>query len=561
MNNKTVRMTFASSLSDICSKNASFDSGVLKICYPGKNRNGSYFEKEDLIRCLPSMYNCPVVCNYDRDTDSLGGHDVELVHSDGNLKLVNKTVPVGVIPESAKYWFAECTEDDGKKHEYLFTEALIWKRQEAYEKIKRDGVTSQSMEILVKDGENEDGVYHIRDFEFTAFTLIGVEPCFEGASLTMESFSQEEKEAFKREMYEMMQDLKESFSTVTAPDTPSGDDNIPTHNITTEGGDRILDEKMKLLEEFGKKPEDLDFSIEDLSVEELREKLAKFEDDEPDDDPEEVDADPEESDADPEDANDDKDDDTDDSEEEGDDAPAAEDDGDDDTAVAGRIGSPASAYELAGNLREWLRDAVYALGSFTDEWGYTCPNYWMVDYDADAGMVYCEDERDWKIYGFSFTMNGDKPVIDSASKKRMKVEYVEFAGEDTQAEAPAVYSILAEGLRKKTEEIGEIRSELEDLLAYKKTIENAKAQAEREKIYARFKDLAGTDAFEELKKHAEEYSAETLEEKCYALRGRAVSQAKFSYEPKTPRLVVDKTNGDENEPYGGIVVQYSGKNR
>ena len=66
---------------------------------------------------------------------------------------------------------------------------------------------------------------------------------------------------------------------------------------------------------------------------------------------------------------------------------------------------------------------------------------------------------------------------------------------------------------------------------------------------------------EELKKHAEEYSAETLEEKCYALRGRAVSQAKFSYEPKTPRLVVDKTNGDENEPYGGIVVQYSGKNR
>ena len=207
MSNKTVRITFASSLDNICSKNASFDSGVLKICYPGRNRNGSYFEKEDLIRCLPSMYNCPVVCNYDRDTDSLGGHDVELVHADGNLKLVNKTVPVGVIPESAKYWFAECEEDNGEKHEYLFTEALIWKRQEAYEKIKRDGVTSQSMEILVKDGDTEDGVYHIRDFEFTAFTLIGVEPCFEGASLTMESFSQDEKEAFKRELYEMMQEL------------------------------------------------------------------------------------------------------------------------------------------------------------------------------------------------------------------------------------------------------------------------------------------------------------------------------------------------------------------
>lgn len=551
---KTIHMTFASSLENICSKNASFDSGVLKVCYPGKNRNGSYFEKEDLIRCLPSLYNCPVVCNYDRETDTIGGHDIELVRKDGDLRLINKTVPVGVIPESAKYWFAECTEDDGSKHEYLFTEALIWKRQEAYEKIKRDGVTSQSMEISIKDGEVVDDVYHIRDFEFTALTLIGVEPCFEGASLTMETFSADEKEAFKRELSEMMRDLKDTYSMVTAPGDESGDDNIPTHNITTEGGDRNLDDKMKLLEEFGKKPEELDFSIEDLTVDELREKLAKFEED-PDNDPEETDADPEET-------ADDNDDDADDSGEEGDDAPAAEDDGDDDTAPLtqpGRIGN--QAYELSSNIGSWLRDAVCALGSFTDEWGYECPNYWMLDYDTDASMIYCEDERDWKIYGFSYTMVGDKPVIDVDSKKRMKREYAEFDGGDTAVSASAAYSVLAEAMREKSEEIARMDTEIEELKRFKKEIEDAEAESAREAVWANFADLAGNEAFEVLKEHAGEYTVDALEEKCYALRGRAMSQAKFSCEPKTPRLVVDKTANEDKLPYGGLVERFNAAKR
>lgn len=568
MEKKTMHMTFASSLSDICSMNASFDAGVLKVCYPGENRNGTYFQKEDLVRCIPTMYNCPVVCNYDRETDTLGGHDMELVETDDGYKLINKTVPVGVIPESAKYWFAECEEEDGTKHEYLFVNALIWKRQEAYEKIKRDGITAQSMEISVKDGERIDGVYHIRDFEFTAFTLIGIEPCFEGASLTMENYSVNEE--LKRELSEMMADLKDSYSLlVTAPGDESGDDNKPTQNITTEGGDRNLDEKLKLLEEFGKKPEDLDFSIDELSVEELREKLRVFDDDPEDpEDPEEPE-DPAEPDAgDDDDKDEDAGDDEEGDDEEGeDDAPAAEDDGDDDTAPLtnpARIGNPKAAYELSGNMREWLCEAVCALGTFTDTWGYTVPVYWMIDYDADAGMVYCESEEDWKIYGFKYTMNGDKPEIDVGSKKRMKREYVAFEGEDAAAAPSAMYSAMAEKIngiiKKDGETISSMESELNDLRKFKADIENAKAEKEREAVYARFEDLSGTEAFEALKEHAAEYSIETLEEKCYAIRGRSMSAAKFNYEPKMPKLVVDRTANGEGAgntlPYNGLVERY-----
>ena len=84
------------------------------------------------------------------------------------MKIVNITQPVGVIPESAKYWWEEI-EDNSGVHEYLCVDALIWKRQEAYRKIKDDGITDESMEISIKEGEMVDGMYVIKRFEFTAF--------------------------------------------------------------------------------------------------------------------------------------------------------------------------------------------------------------------------------------------------------------------------------------------------------------------------------------------------------------------------------------------------------
>ena len=548
----TIHMTFASSLDNIRQMNSSFDAGVLKICYPGKNRNDSYFQKEDLVRCLPSMFNCPVVCNYDRETDTIGGHDVELVRGDDGIRMVNKTVPVGVIPESARTWFEECEEEDGTVHEYLFADALLWKRQEAYEKIARDGITSQSMEIHVNDGERVDGVYHIRDFEFTAFTLIGIEPCFEGASLTMENYSAEDRETIhaelKREVSEMMRDLKESFNLVTAPDNASGDDNKPTHN-TTKGGDEVLEEKMKLLEEFGKTVEDLGFSIDDMSVEDLRARLTSLagESEEPDtgntENEAQNDAQPDEnaSDAETE--------------------PAAEQEN----------AESAEQFELQGNMREWLYEAVEALGSVETEYGWSYPLYWMLDYDPEAGMVYCEDSKDWKIYGFAYTMDGDRPVIDAESKKRMKREYAEFEGGEQDSAAAGLFALMSEKLnelnakgeeyRTASETVASLEAELAELRQFKADIEAERIKTMKESLASRFEDIAGTDAFAALMEHADEYSGEELEDKCFAIRGRMMTQAsqKFSMGQAT-RVIVDKTP-EERKPYGGIVERYGGTDR
>ena len=98
-------IVFSSGIDKITECNSSFDTGVLRVCYTGKNNNNSFISKETFERCIKSIYNCPIVCRYDRETDTIGSHDMELVSdADGNMRIVNITHPVGVVPESASYW-------------------------------------------------------------------------------------------------------------------------------------------------------------------------------------------------------------------------------------------------------------------------------------------------------------------------------------------------------------------------------------------------------------------------------------------------------------------------
>ena len=92
MSERTMRIVFSSGISNLVEKNSSFDSGVLRVAYTGKNRNNSFISKETYERCIQSIYNCPIVCNYDRETDTIGSHDIELVSTDdGGMKIVNVT--------------------------------------------------------------------------------------------------------------------------------------------------------------------------------------------------------------------------------------------------------------------------------------------------------------------------------------------------------------------------------------------------------------------------------------------------------------------------------------
>ena len=522
--NKVLNLTYASSLTRLCEVNSSFDSGILRIAYAGENRNGSYIDKATFEKCLKTIYNCPIVCNYDRETDTLGGHDMEIVRDgDGSLKIVNVTTPVGCIPESANVFWETVEEDDGTTHEYLCADALLWKRQEAYQKIKKDGFTSQSMEITVKDGASVDGLYKIYDFEFTAFALIGVEPCFESASL---EFS---KQDFKQQLSQMMLEMKESFSKVNT----SSEDDIHPQKCSMEGGEKVLNEKMDLVAKYGIDVEKLDFSIDDFTVEELEEKFKAM---------------AEEPEA-PATANDDKP-----AEE-----PAAEPAGEDGASEP----AEGEKFALESNLRDELI-RVLESEKVQREWG-ECTRYWFVDYDKDANTVYCWDTNDWLLYGFEYEVNGDSVSIKQDSKKRKKFDIVDFDEGEQPSPFAEVFAMMERKIKSNTEleakyqtasdTITSMETELGELRQFKSDTEAAAAKVEKDEVFAKFDDLIGVEAFEALKEHRDDYDVATLEEKCYAIKGRN-SVAKFSAEQaKSPKLKVEKTDITK-APYGGLFEQY-----
>lgn len=516
--NKVLHLTYASSLTNLCEVNSSFDTGILRIAYAGQNRNGSYIDKETFEKCIKTIFNCPIVCNYDRETDTLGGHDMEPIRdSNGDLKLVNITTPVGCIPESAKIFWDTVEEDDGSIHEYLCAEALLWKRQEAYQKIKRDGCTAQSMEITVKDGEMVDGVYEIYDFEFTAFALISVEPCFQSAAL---EFS---KQDFKQQLAQMMLEIKESFSVVNS----SLKVDINTKNYSTEeGGERTLDEKMNLIAKYGIDKDQIDFSIEDITIDDLEQKLKSY-----------TEASNTRSDI-------------------SENAPT------DETADSKTDTGTDEIFKLESNFMDEL---IRVLESETIqyEWG-ECVRYWFIDYDKDINTVYCWDAEDLLLCGFTYTVSGDSVTINYADKKRKKYEIVDFDEGEQASPVAQVFEMLKNKIRSNTEleakyrtaadTIARMETELSELRRFKADAEEANIRSAKEEVFARFDDLIGIEAFEALKENRDRYDIETLEEKCFAIRGRN-SVVKFAAEQKSHKLKIAK-EGMEKAPYGGLFEQY-----
>jgi hypothetical protein len=104
-----------------------------------------------------------------------------------------------------------------------------------------------------------------------------------------------------------------------------------------------------------------------------------------------------------------------------------------------------------------------------------------------------------------------------------------------------------------------METELGTLRKFKEEADAAEAQSAREKVFAQFEDLVGVEAFENLRDNCADYDVEALEEKCFAIRGRTGTVAKFSAEEKAPKLKVNKTE-ISNEPYGGIFTQYGIEN-
>ena len=504
---KKLNIVYESSLTNIVSVNPSFDLGVLKVAYTGLNRNNSFISEETFEKCIKTIYNCPVVCNYNRETDSIGSHDIEIVKDRNNsYKIINITQPVGIVPESAKYWWEDII-DDGVSHRYLCVEVLLWKRQEAYEHIKENKIVDHSMEIDVVNGAfTKEGYYNIDEFIFTAFCLLeSAEPCFESSALHM--FSVDE---FKEQYNSMIKELKE----LAVQNQSSFEVDINNNN---KKGENVLSEEIKnsILKEFKLALTDIDFEItNEMSEEEFRLKLEEFNKNEP--------------------------------------TP--------DTAIENKpeiVLFSATYRQKREALSNALESSVVkdANGNLVSE-----TYYWVEDFDDTYVFVEKDvwTENDYNsFYGrFSYTFDAAtlKATITSEFEEMVNVWLTVEENQKLQEER-ANYELVKTEFNEYKLSYSTPNSEVERLQKFEKDSIDEKYKTSVTEVFSRFeKQLNSVAEYEELKTNYSGIAIDAIEEKCFAMLGK--KNANFSAKPKETivKLPIDHKDAENEDPYGGILA-------
>lgn len=541
------QLEYSSAINNIVESNSSFDKARLLIAYTGKNRNNTFISKESFEKAIPTAYNCPVVARYTRTDDGgeLGEHEGEFItNPDGSQEWVNITQPVGVIPESAT-WSWETIDDNGTLHEYLSTDVLLWKRQEAYKKIKNDGIVKQSMEINVSDGSFKDGCYHINSFEFTAFCLLGsAEPCFESAALF--TFSQEEEQGFRDEMREMLNELKDYYA-------------LANENIITKEVNDKMNKFEELLAKYNLTKEDIKFDYTDMSDEELEARFSEeFENTEDEEVKEDVqDQDNEEESEEPA-AEEDVD--KEDTEEE---IEAEEVSEESDEAEADDEGSVSEeSYALNSDLRNQLSRIIANRETYTESYGdyeYTYSKYYMWDFDTDLSEVYYEcyeEDKGYVIYGAKYTLNGDDVSIDFDNEKRKKITLVDYIN----GENPQVFTnVIFESHRALFDAYKKNYDEYQSLSEYKTKIDDEQKEALFNEFESKIEKFGENSAFNALKENKDEYTVEALRKELFALYGEI--QMNLSEKPGSSTIGINVSSEDFSvnsikDPYGDYFTKY-----
>jgi len=263
--------------------NSEFVEGTALIAYQGDNRNLSDIIELAFTNAMPSLSLIPIVGNWLPEKQNFGGHDIAIEWQGNTLVLKDKTVPYGVVKENHNAQWVEL-EDNGVIHKYLQADVVLWagRYPEQVQKVIDDGI-NQSMEISISDFSiKENGNFQINSFEYSALCLLGkdidengevgadnVEPCFEQASVIINKYNFNEQ--FKSQFNNLLFAFNNQISELINKPLKGGD----TKTMKNEGGSTKLDEKSELLQKYNLTSDMLNFNTEELSIEQLEEKIKE----------------------------------------------------------------------------------------------------------------------------------------------------------------------------------------------------------------------------------------------------------------------------------------------
>lgn len=514
---------------EIDGKDTRFINVTIDVLHTGDNLNGSTFSKEVVDSELESIKNTPILGYIEKskagDLD-FKGHEHELKVDDDGIEYVYAGSAYGVIPESCNPRWVNRDDGTGNMRDYLRVDGLLWtKFDDSCEIFERDEVKAQSMEITNLRGEVDDrGYYVVSDFTFDGCCILSttnprIKPAMVGSDVVA-NFSAATTASQIKDMLDEYTALQSSQSSKEAEI-----DNFAK-------GEDVLEKKNEILASYGIDASTLDFSLEEVSEEELEAKCKEMA------------------------------------------AMAIQSEAE---SAAKPADEPAEQYTLTDNQRmQEISDAVSG-EKYIDRWGDECRRYWLQDVQENRAIVI--DTQDWKTYALPFAMEGDNVKVDFEGKKRVKVVYEDWEEGSAESDLPVLYEALCEKVdaakeeaKKNTDQYTEVKAQFDEMqpkfdayVAAEAEAKKAEDAEKREKLFAIMdKQLNGVADYAALKEN-EDMEFTALQDECYKLLGKKTS-AEFSYvapkekkgEIEKARFGVDGVQMQSGEGrYGDLFERYS----
>ncbi len=437
----------------------------------------------------------------------LGGHDVKLDIS--TLSLKSLCVPFGVAIPGEIPIYEDVIEEDGSVSTYLVSDIVLWigRYPELAEAIYDENVYfGQSMEVLFSNSEplkNDPSYTDIIDFSFDALCLLNksddpkfnVEPCFPSASVKPITYSLN-KDEFSSLMSEMKEQLK-----------------FCINNFNDNEGGKKLDEKNMILQKYNKTIEELDFSIEDIPLEEFENKMEEL-------------------------------------------------------FGEKKVTSFSATYR---EKRDALNDAlepitnVDAAGNLVDE-----TYFWIEDFSDEYVFVergfWSKTDYETKYGRFSYTFDESNMTATISGEFEEMVKVWLTLDEKVKLDQErANYELVASEFEEYKQEHKYSNGDYEILDTYKAKKESDERKVAETNVFTAYEHKIGnTNEFNELKKEAGSYTIDGLKKECIYIIGlySADMEESTPSENKTNETIkfsVDDDSKGEDKPYGGLIERYLNK--
>lgn len=514
MNSEKVSLLSSMKFSSFEKINDNFLKAKAYVMSLGKNVNKSYFEKENVDRAYHTLAYAPVIGHLMVDENGvfhLGGHDYKLDLNDFTLK--SQCVPFGVALPSETPIYEEVTEADGTTSTYLTCEVVLWtgRYPELATVFYDENIfTNQSMEIYYSKYEplKEDPTYtNIIDFSFDALCMLqksdddrfNVQPAFPSASIVPITYSID-KTDFSSLMNEMKEELFLYFSQIN-----SG-----------EGG-KTLDKKLEILQKFNKTVEDLDFSIEEMSEEELLKKMEElFEDKKPEP-----------------------------------------------IAFSATFKQKRQALENAldpiivrDEEGDYIEETYFYIDDFSDEYVFVEKHHWTKeDYECKFGRFAYEFDEET----LTASLVGE---FEEMVKVWLTLEEKEKL-DNERAELESKYSSLEQEYSDYKSEHSFLNSEFTALEEYKTTKEKEERATAEKNLFEKYENKIGeVEEFKDLKEKASDFSLDELQKECLCIVGMYSMNTPVNevVSPKNDSLKFSLDNQEsDDEPYNGLFKKYLNK--